>query len=194
MLQIGETLISLDILEKQFICNLGKCKGACCIEGESGAPLLQEEVLEIEAVLDIIWDDLAPKAKEIIEKQGVAYVDAEGDLVTSIINGKACVFTYFEDDGTCKCAIEKAYNNGNSAFRKPSSCYLYPIRLKQYKHFMAVNYDTWDICKPALALGKQNGTPLYQFLKTPLIEKFGQDWYDELCLAAEAMKDHNSKK
>lgn len=189
MLQIGETLISLDILEKKFICNLEKCKGACCVEGESGAPLLQDEVLEIESVLDEIWDDLSPKAKALIDKQGVAYVDSEGDLVTSIINGKECVFTYFEADGTCKCAIEKAFNEGKSEFRKPSSCFLYPIRLKQYEHFMAVNYDTWDICKPALVLGEKIGTPLYQFLKVPLTEKFGKDWYDELCLAAEALKN-----
>lgn len=191
MLQIGKTLISLDVIEKKFLCDLGKCHGACCVEGESGAPLLQDEILEIENVLDEIWDDLSPKSQALIEEQGVAYVDNEGDMVTSIVNGKECVFTYFEEDGTCKCAIEKAFNAGKISFRKPSSCFLYPIRIKEYKEFTAVNYDAWDLCKPALLLGEKIGVPVYKFLKIPLTEKFGEAWYEELSLAADTLTKNN---
>ena len=114
MIQIDNTLVSLDVLERQFLCDLSHCKGICCVEGDSGAPLLEEEVGELEKALPVIWDDLAPKAQEIIKKQGVAYIDEEGDLVTSIVNGKDCVFTCYDADGTCKCAVEKAYREGSS--------------------------------------------------------------------------------
>ena len=130
MIQIDNTLVSLDVLERQFLCDLSHCKGVCCVEGDSGAPLLEEEVGELEKALPVIWDDLAPKAREIIKKQGVAYIDEEGDLVTSIVNGKDCVFTCYDADGTCKCAVEKAYREGKLSFYKPVSCHLYPIRVK----------------------------------------------------------------
>ena len=126
MIQIDNTLVSLDVLERQFLCDLSHCKGICCVEGDSGAPLLEEEVGELEKALPVIWDDLAPKAQEIIKKQGVAYIDEEGDLVTSIVNGKDCVFTCYDADGTCKCAVEKAYREGKLSFYKPVSCHLYP--------------------------------------------------------------------
>lgn len=116
MIQIDNTLVSLDVLERQFLCDLSHCKGICCVEGDSGAPLLEEEVGELEKALPVIWDDLAPKAQEIIKKQGVAYIDEEGDLVTSIVNGKDCVFTCYDADGTCKCAVEKAYREGKLSF------------------------------------------------------------------------------
>lgn len=130
MIQIDNTLVSLDVLERQFLCDLSHCKGICCVEGDSGAPLLEEEVGELEKALPVIWDDLAPKAQEIIKKQGVAYIDEEGDLVTSIVNGKDCVFTCYDADGTCKCAVEKAYREGKLSFYKPVSCHLYPIRVE----------------------------------------------------------------
>lgn len=185
MLEIGDTLISLDVLEKEFICNLDACKGACCIEGDAGAPLEESERLKIKEILPEIWDDLSPAAREIIEDQGVAYIDEEGDIVTSIVNGKDCVFTCYEKDGMCKCAFEKAYKEGRIDFYKPISCHLYPVRVKQYDRFKAVNYNRWKICKAAEVLGRKEGVKVYQFLKEPLIRKFGISWYNELCKVAD---------
>ena len=125
MIQIDDTLVSLDVIERYFLCDLSKCKGECCVEGDSGAPLEDSELAKLQKVLPIIWDDLSPKAQEVIHKQGVAYIDEEGDTVTSIVNGKDCVFTCYDADGTCKCAIEKAYREGKTDFYKPVSCHLY---------------------------------------------------------------------
>ena len=150
------------------------------MEGDSGAPLLEEEVGELEKALPVIWDDLAPKAREIIKRQGVAYIDEEGDLVTSIVNGKDCVFTCYDADGTCKCAVEKAYREGRLSFYKPVSCHLYPIRVEKYDTFEAVNYNRWNICKAAEVLGEKEKLPVYKFLKEPLIRRFGKEWYDAL--------------
>lgn len=180
MFQIDNTLISLDVVERHFICDLSKCKGACCIEGDSGAPLLKEEVAEIEKALPVIWNDLSPKAQEIIKKQGVSYIDEEGDLVTSIVNNKDCVFTCYDAGGTCKCAIEKAYREGKLSFYKPVSCHLYPVRVTEYENFSAVNYHRWEICKAAEILGMKEKLPVYKFLKEPLIRRFGKEWYAAL--------------
>lgn len=188
MIQIDNTLVSLDILERQFICDLSHCKGICCVEGDSGAPLLKEEVRELEKALPVIWNDLSPQAQEVIDRQGVSYIDEEGDLVTSIVNGKDCVFTCYDADGTCKCAIEKAYREGKVSFYKPVSCHLYPIRVTEYDTFNAVNYHKWEICKAAELLGKKEGLPLYRFLKEPLIRRFGEDWYETLVEIAEEWK------
>jgi hypothetical protein len=185
MLQIGETVVGLDIIEEKFCCNLAVCKGWCCVDGESGAPLEKEEVAELERVLPEVWDDLSPEAQEVIDEQGVAYKDRDGDMVTSIVNGKDCVFTYHDPKGICRCAIEKAYREGRIDFYKPISCHLYPIRLQKFRDFTAVNYHRWSICKPAVALGKENGLRIYQFLKEPLIRKFGEEWYQELEMTAE---------
>jgi len=185
MIQIDDTIIALDVIEENFICDLVTCKGSCCIEGDSGAPLEDDEVEILNQVLPHVWDDLSPKAKEIIKKQGVAYKDTDGEMVTSIVNDKDCVFTYYDEDGICKCAIEKACKEGKTDFYKPISCHLYPIRLQKYRDFIAVNYHRWRICKPAVAFGNREGVRIYQFLKTPLIRKFGQIWYDELCIAVE---------
>lgn len=187
MLQIGDTLISLDLLEKRFVCDLGACHGSCCVEGDSGAPITKEEKKIIKKLLPEIWDDLSAKAQQLIKKQGISFIDSEGDMVTSIIKGKECVFTYFDDDGTCKCAIEKAYNEGKTDFKKPVSCHLYPVRVKNYPTFQAVNYDKWDICKPALVLGEKLGAPIFSFVKEALIRKFGEAWYNELEIAAEEL-------
>lgn len=138
------------------------------MEGDSGAPLEDSELAKLQKVLPIIWDDLSPKAQEVIHKQGVAYIDEEGDTVTSIVNGKDCVFTCYDADGTCKCAIEKAYREGKTDFYKPVSCHLYPIRVTQYRDFKAVNYHRWSVCKAAEILGKKEQLPVYKFLKEPL--------------------------
>lgn len=180
MIQINDTLVSLDVIERPFICDLSHCKGACCIEGDSGAPLEENEVAELEKALPVVWDDLSSQAQEIIQKQGVAYTDCEGDMVTSIVNNKDCVFTRYDADGTCKCAIEKAYREGKISFYKPMSCHLYPIRVTKYPEFSAVNFHRWEICKAAELLGKKEKLPLYKFLKEPLIRKFGQSWYNTL--------------
>lgn len=186
MLQIDDTIISLDLVERQFVCDLSHCKGICCVEGESGAPLEDEELEILEKILPIVWDDLSLKAKKIIEEQGVAYYDDDGDLVTSIVDGKDCVFTCY-DDGVCKCAIEKAYRAGKIAFYKPISCHLYPVRIDKYRNFRAVNYHRWEICRAAELLGKKNGIPLYRFLREPLIRKFGVKWYEQLEAAAKLL-------
>ncbi|MDY9917521.1 Protein of unknown function [Porphyromonadaceae bacterium KH3R12] len=188
MIQIQNTLLSDDIFEEQFICDLCKCKGECCVEGESGAPITKEEFREIEGILSEIWNDLSPKAQEVINRQGIAYTDYDGELVTSLVNGKECVFTYFDADGICKCAIDNAYREGRISVRKPVSCHLYPIRLTEYSDFTAVNYHRWSICEPAVRLGRKEGIPLYRFLREPLTRKFGEEWYNEVCEAAKLLK------
>jgi len=187
MIQIKDTLISEDVFETCFVCDLGKCKGMCCVEGDAGAPLTHEEYEAIKDVLPKIWDDLSLKARELIEKQGIAYIDDDGELVTSIIKGRECVFTYFDADGVCRCAIDNAFREGRISVQKPISCHLYPIRLHKYDEFTALNYDRWSVCRPALRLGKKTGIKLYQFLKEPLICKFGEEWYQEVCQIAELL-------
>ncbi|WP_243348227.1 DUF3109 family protein [Parabacteroides sp. FAFU027] len=189
MLQIDDTIISFDLIEREFICDLNTCLGACCIEGDSGAPLIYEERDKIEELLPVIWDDLLPEAKKVIEETGVSYIDEEGDLVTNLIHGKDCVFTYYEGNGICKCVLEKAFREGKSDFYKPISCHLYPVRLKEYDGFTAVNVHRWKICKCAEVLGRREGVKLYQFLKEPLVRRFGEEWYEQLDIAAKALPD-----
>lgn len=188
MIQIDDAIVALDIVEENFICDLSACKGSCCVEGESGAPLETEEVEILKNLLPIVWDDLSPEAQKWITENDVAYEDYDGEMVTSIINGKDCVFTYYDEKGVCKCTIEKAYKEGKTDFYKPISCHLYPIRLQKYKDFTAVNYHRWRVCKAAVALGDREGLRIYQFLKEPLIRKFGEAWYNELCIAADEYK------
>lgn len=180
MLQIGNTLVSLDLIEQFFCCDLEKCLGECCIEGDAGAPISKEEYLKLKEILPAIWDELLPQAQEVIRKQGVGYIDEEGDLVTSIIDGKNCVFTCYGNNGMCYCAIEKAYREGKTDFYKPVSCHLYPARLQEYSDFTAINYHRWKICKAAEILGRKNKIRLYEFLEAPLTRRFGKEWYDEL--------------
>lgn len=180
MLQIQDVIVSFDVLTKCFSCNLECCKGACCIEGDAGAPVTAEEIAQIEELLPAIWDDLSIEARKVINRQGVAYTDPEGELVTSIVNGKDCVFTCYGEDGCCYCAIEKAFREGRCKFKKPVSCHLYPIRVKKLGDYWGLNYDRWDVCRAAVIRGEQEGIPLYKYLKEPLIRRFGQSWYDEL--------------
>lgn len=189
MIQIQNTLISDDILEEQFICDLCKCKGQCCVEGESGAPITKEEFDRMNEILPEIRKDLSPKALELIDKQGIAYTDTDGELVTSIIEGKECVFARFDEDGICKCVIDSAFREERISVQKPISCHLYPIRLHEYADFTAVNYHRWSVCRPALKLGRKEGVPLYRFLREPLIRKFGEEWYREVVEAATWLKE-----
>ncbi len=199
ILQIGDILISSDILTEKFCCDLSACKGQCCIEGDAGAPVTAEEIMEIENTLDEVWSDLSASAQATIDKQGVAYTDAEGDLVTSIVNGKDCVFTYYDDiddfqsqkpiTGCCLCALEKAFRSGRSSFCKPISCALYPIREKRFKDgTIALNYHRWKVCRDAVRKGEELNIPIYRFLESPLTRRFGQSWYKELCEIAEDLK------
>lgn len=180
MFQIKDTLVTLDIVERFFCCDLDKCLGACCIEGDAGAPVTPAEVKEIEAVLPQVKPLMLPRAVEEVEESGVAYTDEEGDLVTTILDGKNCAFTCYGRNGLCLCALERLYREGKTSFKKPASCSLYPLRIKEYPTFNAVNYHRWDICRDAEKLGRAKGIRLYQFLREPLIERFGQEWYDEL--------------
>lgn len=184
MIQIDDIIVSFDVIEKNFCCDTARCLGQCCIEGDAGAPLEEDEVQILQEILPIIWDDLSKKAKKVIQKQGVSYIDEENEPVTSIVDGGECVFTYFDEKGICKCAIEKACKEGKIDFYKPISCHLYPIRLAKYNSFTAVNYHTWSVCKSACDLGNEKRLPVYQFLKEPLVRKFGKEWFEKLEIAA----------
>ena len=186
MLDIQNVLVSLDLAERFFCCDLDSCHGECCIEGDAGAPITKVEYERLKRLKDQVWDKLLPQAQEEINRNGVGYIDEEGDLVTSIVDGRNCVFTCYGPDGMCQCALEKAYREGKTDFRKPISCYLYPVRITEYPKFTAVNYHRWKICRPAEKLGRKLGIRLYQFLKEPLTARFGKEWYDELCEACEA--------
>lgn len=182
MLDIQNTLVSLDFVERFFCCDLDSCLGECCIDGDAGAPITEEEDRKIRELLPLVWDDLLPSAQREIEENGTSYVDSEGDLVTQIIDGKNCVFTTYDKNGMCLCALEKAYREGRTDFYKPISCHLYPARIKEYDGFTAVNYHRWKICRCAEVLGRAKGIRVYEFLKEPLIRRFGKEWYDELAL------------
>lgn len=187
MIQIQNTILSDEIFTECFVCDLCQCKGECCVDGESGAPLLHEEYLQIKEILPQIWDELSEQAQRLILQKDIAYVDTDGELVTSIINGEECVFTYFDEHGVCKCVIDKAFREGRIDVQKPVSCHLYPIRLQEYKDFTAVNYHRWSVCRPAVQLGNKEKVKIYQFLKEPLIRRFGKAWYDEVCEAAQLL-------
>lgn len=191
MVQVGEAIVSFDVLKEPFCCDLSCCKGVCCIEGDAGAPVTIDEVAAIENLLPEIEQQLSPEAKDVISKQGVAYTDASGDLVTSIVNGKDCVFTCYGSDGCCYCAIERAFREGRTSFMKPLSCHLYPIRITKVGSYKALNYNRWDICKAAVIKGKKEGFPVYKFLKEPLIRCFGEEWYNELETVVEELKKQN---
>lgn len=199
IIQVGDVLVSPSIFTEKFCCDLDACKGECCIEGDAGAPVTLDEIGHMEDCLDDVWQDLSASAQAVIDKQGVAYSDAEGDLVTSIVGGKDCVFTCYEDlqdrgDGhtishCCLCAFERAYRQGRTGWCKPISCALYPIREKRFGGgLVGLNYHEWDICRAAVKKGRELNLPVYVFLKDPLIRRFGQEWYDELVGIAEQLK------
>ena len=187
ILQIGDVLLSPDILTERFCCDYEKCKGVCCVEGNAGAPVTIDEIGEIEESLDAVWGDLSAQAQSVLDRQGVAYPDPEGELVTSIVNGKDCVFTCYDGEN-CLCALEKACRAGKTKFLKPISCSLYPIREKRFSNgTVGLNYNRWDICRDAVKKGQELNLPIYQFLKEPLIRRFGEDWYQELCEVAQEL-------
>lgn len=190
ILEVGGVLISTEIFTERFCCDLTSCGGACCVEGDAGAPVTLKEIGEIEAALDAAWPYMSATAQSVVDKQGVAYTDVEGELVTSIVNGKDCVFTYYDtlnhqpstETPCCLCALEAACRAGKSRFKKPISCALYPLREKHFSdNLIGINYHRWSICDAARKLGSELDMPLYKFLKEPLVRRFGQSWYDELC-------------
>lgn len=188
LIEVGGVVLTTEIFTECFCCDLNACKGICCVEGDSGAPLTMDEVGELENVLDEVWPDLSAKAQSLLDTQGVAYTDCEGDLVTSIVNGKDCVFTCYGSDGCCFCATDKAFREGRTAWPKPISCALYPIREKKIgKTLVGLQYHRWDVCRPAVEKGRKLNLPIYRFLKEPLIRRFGEAWYKELCEVAEQL-------
>lgn len=188
MIEIGRTIISRDIFEEHFLCDLLKCKGACCIEGDSGAPLKKEEAEIIKQEYPNFKEYISGKHKHEIEKQGFSVIDSDGDLVTPLINNRQCVYTLTDKNGILKCAIEKAFYEGKTTFRKPVSCHLFPIRITEYKKYDAVNYQELAICIPGKECGKSAKLPLYKFLKEPLVRNYGDEWYKEVEVAAEYLK------
>ncbi|TXE08170.1 DUF3109 family protein [Gelidibacter salicanalis] len=188
MFQLGKTIVSEDIIEKDFVCNLSACKGACCIDGDAGAPV---ELAETK-----ILQDIYPKVKPFMRQAGIDAVEAQGTFTTNedgefetpLINGADCAYVMFDTKGTALCAIEEAHNQGEIDWKKPVSCHLYPVRVKDYTEFSAVNYHKWEICDDACTLGKELQVPVYKFVKQALIRKFGEDWYMELEKVAENRK------
>ncbi len=186
MIQIDEKLISEDIFSEEFVCNLSKCKGACCVEGDVGAPLECAETAILEQIFDQVKPYLRPEGVKALEQQGTWTVDPlDNDFVTPMVNGEECAYVIFDEKGITKCGIEKAYEDGAVDWQKPISCHLYPIRVKEYSGFTALNYDRWPICSDACTLGKELQVPVYKFLKTPLIRKYGEEFYETLLAAGE---------
>lgn len=185
MIEIQNTLVSLDLIERYFLCDLDACKGQCCIDGDAGAPLAPGEADKIRELLPVIWNDLLPAGRRAIEEGGVSYTDVEGDEVTTLIDGGLCAFATTAPDGSWRCAIENACRERRCDFLKPVSCHLYPVRIKEYDSFTAVNLHRWKICKCAEVLGRAKGVRAYRFLEGPLRRRFGDAWYDELAFTAE---------
>ena len=180
MIEIDGKEVSSELFRRHFVCDLSHCKGDCCYEGDSGAPVEDDETALIADAFDNIRPYLTPRGLAEIERQGMWVKDADGDTVTPIIDGRECAYAIRTEEGVWSCAIEKAFLDGKSAFRKPISCYLYPIRISHYAHCDALNFHEWQVCKPALQLGEKLGVPAYKFLKEPIIAKWGQEFYDEL--------------
>ncbi len=185
MIQIEDTLISDDIFEKKFVCDLNACKGECCIQGDAGAPLEFDELDILEEIIEEVKPYMRKEGLEAIEKTGVFEIDTDGEYVTPLIHGKECAFVTFDEKNIAKCAIEEAYLDKKISWKKPISCHLYPIRITKYSEFEALNYHLWQVCSDACVLGEKLKVPVYQFLKEPLIRKYGEDWYAQLVAAYE---------
>ena len=194
MIQIDDKLISEDLFSEEFVCNLAKCKGICCVEGDAGAPLDEDETHILDEIYPKIKPYLRPEGIQAIEEQGTYMLDFEGDLVTPLVNNAECAYVIFDEKGYTKCAIEKAYEDGVIDWQKPISCHLYPIRITEYSNFSAINYHEWDICSDACTLGKELGVKVYQFLKKPLIRKYGEEFYQTLSEAAEEWEKNSGKR
>lgn len=190
MIQIDDKIISLDVFTKKFLCDLPKCLGSCCVYGDSGAPLEDDEVELLKKEMPNIMPYMRKRGIKAVEEQGIPVIDVDGDKVTALINDGECAYVIFED-GISFCAIERAWQEQKTSFRKPISCHLYPIRVKKFDSFDALNYDKWDICAPARELGYKEGLSVYKFLKDPLIRKYGQAFYDEMVNVEKELREQN---
>ncbi|MDR0972052.1 MAG: DUF3109 family protein [Bacteroidales bacterium] len=186
MFVVGKCIVSEDIKDIKFCCDIPKCKGSCCIEGDCGAPLKKQEIKTIEEILPIIKPYIKKESWDIIEQRGFFEKFPSQDIATSIINGKDCVFLFYDEKKIAKCAIEKAFEEGKIPFKKPISCHLYPLRVQDYGEFLAINYHKWSVCKDALVKGKKEDKALYKILEEPLKRAFGKKWYEELVLQIES--------
>lgn len=180
MFQIANTIVSEEILDNDFVCNLNACKGACCVDGQSGAPLDQEETLLLAEIFEDVKPFLRKEGIVAIEAQGAFVKGADGEWETTLVNQEECAYVTFSEDGITKCGLEEAYNAGATQWKKPISCHLYPVRTRKYTEFTAVNYHRWLICDDACSLGKTLQVPIFRFVKEALIRKFGEAWYQEL--------------
>lgn len=180
MIQIGKAIVSEEIIDEKFVCNLSKCKGACCVDGDAGAPLNEDELQILEEIYPKIKHLLLSKGVEAIEEQGLYTINSKGDIETTLIDEKDCAYVIFDDKNIAKCGIEEAYNQGIIDWKKPISCHLYPIRVLEFSTFTTVNYHHWKICDDACSLGKELKIPVYKFVKEALVRKFGEAWYAEL--------------
>jgi hypothetical protein len=187
MIEVNNQLVSLDVKEKLFVCNLEKCKGACCVEGDLGAPLEDEELKILEDIYPKVKPYLMEEGIKAIEEQGTSIVDEDEEFSTPTINGAECAYVFYDEKKMLKCGIEQAYLDGKIDYKKPISCHLYPIRVTKYESFEAINYDKWDICSDACVLGAELNIPVYKFLKEPLIRKYGEKWFGDLQQKIEAM-------
>lgn len=185
MIIINNTIVSDKIADCCFCCDIRQCKGQCCVEGDAGAPLDESELPILEEILPDLLPYMTPEGIQSVTQQGVAVLDNAGELCTPLVNGRECAYTIWGDDGTAFCAIERAYLEGTINFQKPVSCHLYPIRVDDFGEFIAVNYHEWDICHCAVDKGRNIGTPLYIYLKEPLIRRFGEAWYTDLVAQCE---------
>lgn len=184
MIEIGKALVSLDVFQKQFVCDLAACKGACCVHGDAGAPVEDHERALMDEALDAVLPYMRPEGVIAVAEQGTTVIDSDGDITTPLVNGGECAYVSFDSDGTAKCAFEQAHRAGKTSFYKPVSCHLYPIRIKTYRNFEAVNYDKWDICKPACDCGEKLSVPVYKFVKNALLRKYGEAWFEQADAAA----------
>jgi hypothetical protein len=189
MIAIQNTLVSEDLLEKKFVCDLKACKGECCVAGDSGAPLDKEELEILESVVEKVKPYMTKKGIKAVEKNGSWVKDSDGDYTTTLVSeGGECAFVFFDENKIAKCSIESAYYDGKIKWKKPISCYLYPVRITKHKNYDAVNYHKWEICKPACECGAKLNVPVFQFLKEPLITKYGKEWFNELLKAYKLSK------
>lgn len=193
MLLVENTVVSDNLADKNFVCHLEKCKGECCVAGDLGAPLEDNELEELTRDYPQIKPYLSPAGRYEIEKQGLYVLDEEGDNSTPLINGKECAYAIYDENNILKCGMEQAYLDGKTKFKKPISCHLYPVRIQKYDDYDAVNYDAWDICADACRLGAKLGVPVYQFLKDPLIRKYGEDWYQKLEEEIKLLEEERNK-
>jgi hypothetical protein len=180
MIVIGKTILSDEIRDTFFVCNLEKCKGACCVEGDMGAPLERDELEILNESYHYIKPYLSEKGIKAIEENGTYVVDEEGEFSTPVTKSKECAYAVYDERGILKCGIEQAHKDGKISFKKPVSCHLYPIRISKYDDFEAINYHKWQICSAACSFGEELKIPLYKFLKEPLIRKYGEGWYLQL--------------